>query len=177
MHLRELKDKDALAMLTWMHNEETVRYLAGDFENKTLDDCKVFIAHAQTNKEESLHYAICNEQDEYQGTISLKNIDKKNETAEYAIAVGPHARGSGIAYEATQQLLELAFEQQALNRLYLCVTQENIRAIAFYEKCGFTYEGAFRKHCRGKDSEYTDLCWYGILREEWEVRKKESATC
>lgn len=33
------------------------------------------------------HYAICDDKDVYQGTISLKEVDMENGTAEYAIVL------------------------------------------------------------------------------------------
>ena len=39
--------------------------------------------------------------DEYLGTISLKNIDLKNKNAEYAISTRKKARGTGANQQAT----------------------------------------------------------------------------
>ena len=63
-------------------------------------------------------------------------------------------------------ILDIAFNELGLNRVYLNVFPENKRAIALYLKCGFKYEGEFQQHVfvRG---EYKNLEWYGILREEY----------
>jgi len=52
------------------------------------------------------------------------------------------------------------------------VLAENKKAIHLYEKCGFVYEGEFRKHLflKGK---FRTLKWYSILREEYILRPRE----
>ena len=58
-----------------------------------------------------------------------------------------------------------------LNRVYLNVLDENIRAIKFYEKLGFHYEGLFRQHLYIKDK-VVSLRWYALLKREYEEIKE-----
>lgn len=115
----------------------------------------------------SIHFAVVDEKDEYQGTISLKNVDLTSLNAEFAISLRRSAQGKGIATQSVRELLNLAFNEFGLERVYLNVLSENKRAIHLYEKCGFAYEGEFRKHLflRG---EYKSLRWYSVLWEERE---------
>ena len=76
MRLRKLKDKDAVFMLEWMHDGDVVEFLNGNFTSKTLDDCKNFI-ELSLNDDKNSHFAVVSDTDEYMGTVSLKNIDKK----------------------------------------------------------------------------------------------------
>lgn len=91
-----------------------------------------------------------------------------NKRAEYAVSLRRRAQGKGIAAEATCEILKMAFEQYNLERVYLNVLSENKRAIRFYEKIEFIYEGEFRKYLflRG---EYKTLKWYSMLKEEYDV--------
>lgn len=43
---------------------------------------------------------------------------------------------------------------------------DNIRAMKFYKKIGFVYEGKFRKHMISKDEQLHDLEWFAILKEK-----------
>jgi diamine N-acetyltransferase len=97
--------------------------------------------------------------------VSLKRLDWKNESAEYAIAMHPEGRGTGASLMGTHDLLELAFKELNLHRVYLCVRESNLRAKRFYEKAGFTYEGLARDAIRDGES-FEGLEWWSILNGE-----------
>ena len=46
MKLRELEEKDAYRMLSWMHSKESKAIFAKDFINYTLEDIKAFISES-----------------------------------------------------------------------------------------------------------------------------------
>ena len=165
---RKLKKEDAEGMLEWMHDPNIYKYFRYDMEKQTLETALSFIENATTNIMDggNVHYAISDEEDKYLGTISLKNFDLISKNAEYAISLRSIAQGKGIATEATQRLLKIAFQEYELERIYLNVLSDNIRAIRLYEKCGFVYEGEFRNHLflRG---EYKNLKWYGMLKGDF----------
>ena len=169
MSLRMLKEKDAEGMLEWMHDPEIQKSFRFCAENKKKEDVLRFIREAKVEPVDgkSIHLAIVDENDEYLGTISLKNVDLTSANAEFAISLRQNAQGKGIAIQSTQELLELAFNKFGLERVYLNVLSENEKAIRLYEKCGFIYEGEFRKHLflRG---EYKSLKWYSILKEDFQ---------
>ena len=81
MKLRKLELKDAELMLEWMHDKNVVEMLAQNFENKTIEDCKQFIRNANEDESIFMHRAICNDQDEYLGTVSLKHINIQDKNA------------------------------------------------------------------------------------------------
>lgn len=177
MRLRELKLEDAEEMLKWMHDNEVIGLLPTHFDQMTLEDCQNFIHASKSDRKRNIHWAVTNEQEEYLGTISLKNVDYVNKNAEYAIVLGKQAIGKGIAKEATTDILDYAFMQLELERVYLCVFKDNIRAKRFYEKYGFQFEGEFRSHMYGAyDNVLHDLQWYGILKKEFVQKAKERET-
>lgn len=163
VRLRNLQQKDLNAMKVWMNDNDTIKVFAHDFRQMTDRDILDFIENSisYSNK----HFAIVNRNDEYMGTVSLKNINVKDLNAEYAIVVSPPYRGGLVAYKASQLILEYAFRQLKLQRVYLNVLADNITAIKFYEKFGFKFEGVFRKHIL-HDNTLKDLKWYAILNEE-----------
>ena len=112
------------------------------------------------------HYAICDDNDAYQGTISLKDIDKENGTAEYAIVLRRQVQGKGYARFATREILRIAFEELGLHKVYLNVWKENTHAVEFYEHMGFRREGEAREQIilHGKRC---DLLLYGMLKGEY----------
>ena len=167
--LRKLLDKDADKMLEWMHDEAVNQNFRFDFASMTKERALNFIANSFT--EENQHFAIIDENDEYLGTISLKNISVADKNAEYAIVVRKNFWGTGVAQKATAEILKYAFENLNLHRVYLNVLDENIRANKFYRKCGFIYEGKFKQHLylqvkNGGGTSYKDLNWYAIINTD-----------
>ncbi len=163
MKLRNIEEKDAIYMLEWMHDNNVNEFFSVNFKEKTLEDALEFIENSNHNTNE-LNLAIVDNNDEYLGTISLKNIDYKNKNAEYAISIRTCAMGKGISKDATSLLLDKAFNELKLHKVYLCVADDNIRAIKFYEKYGFNFEGKFEEHVYRKE-QYHDLLWYSIINE------------
>lgn len=170
MKLRTFKEKDVSGMLEWMQSEESKEIFAKDFNNYTKEDVLLFIN--TPNDDNNINYACVDDNDEYLGTVSLKNIDKENSNTEYAISFRKKAQGTGAAMYATKELLEIAFKKLKLKKVYLNVLETNKRAISFYKKIGFIQEGRFRNHCK-KNNNYTNLLWFSILKEEYEKRNQE----
>ena len=164
MKLRQLKIKDVDRMLTWMHSKESKDIFAKDFNKYTKEDVTNFVKTKNTKN--NINYACVNDDDEYLGTVSLKNIDYDNKNAEYAISFMKEAQGTGAALFATKEILKQAFEELNLEKVYLDVLETNKRAISFYKKVGFIQEGTFRKHFI-KNNEYINLLYFSILREEY----------
>lgn len=161
--LRPLEEKDAAGMLEWMTDPAIARFFRFDAASMTLDRCKDFICGAG-EQENCRHWAIVNENDEYLGTISLKEI--KNGSAEYAISTRAKAHGTGTAMEATRQILKIAFEDLGLNRVYLNVLADNGRANGFYRKAGFQFTHA-EKNALEIRGQMKDLNWYEVRRDHF----------
>lgn len=161
--IRKLAEKDVPFMLEWMHDEESKSIFQAPFDAMTEEDVLKFVNNSFDD--DNQHFAIVDDKDdEYLGTISLKNIDYKNKNAEYAISTRKKARGSGCNSVASHLLLTYAFDNLGLNRVYLCVLSSNVRAQKFYEKIGFIYEGKFKNHLY-QNGEFKDLLWYGVLKD------------
>lgn len=162
--IRKLQLTDAMNMYEWMHDVDVTKNLAQNFLSKSIEDCEKFILDANEDETESLHRAICDDTGEYLGTVSLKHIDRKNKNAEYAISMRRKAMGTGASAYGTIEILKYAFDILKLEKVYLNVITENIRAKKFYQKMGFQYEGTAKKHIliNGK---LCDLEWYAFYRE------------
>lgn len=166
MKVRKLCLNDAKYMLEWMQDSNVTENLSTVFTSKTIEDCYNFIRQSLFDSNNAIHLAVCDDNGEYYGTVSLKNIDTFNSNAEYAISMRSCAMGKGYSSYATNAILKIAFHQLNLKKVYLYVFEKNIRAIKFYRKFGFVEEGNFRAHCYVKD-EFQNLLWFSILREEF----------
>lgn len=161
--IRRLESKDVPFMLEWMHDTEICSGFQYPFAQSTTETAMRFIENSFTEKNQ--HFAFVNEQDEYLGTISLKNISHVNDKAEYAVVARRCALGTGAARKATEELLQYAFAELRLHKIYLSVLAENKRAQKFYEKCGFVREGLEIDAVK-INGVYHNHLWYGKVNRE-----------
>lgn len=134
MKLRKLQSKDAELMLEWMHDESVTEYMQTNFASKSIEDCRRFVEAAQ-NASKNMHLAIVDDNDDYMGTVSLKNITE--EDAEFAITIRKTAMGKGYSKYGMQEIIRVGFEELNLKIIYWCVSPENKRAVHFYDKNGY----------------------------------------
>lgn len=163
-HLRKLEEKDIVGMLEWMHDPSINRWFRFDADQITEESALNFIRNSFSEK--NRHYAVADTADEYLGTVSLEDIDMENGHALFAISMRSCAIGTGAASFAAKELLQIAFGELGLERVYLNVLSDNNRARRFYEKAGFRHEGCFRRHLKLR-GELRDWEWYAILRDEY----------
>ena len=162
MKLRKLEEKDVQPMLEWMHDPFVVADLQTDFASKTEADCRAFIEAAATGKD--VHLAIASDEDEYMGTVSLRNI--RCGKAEFAITIRRTAMGRGYSSFAMKEILRIAFEERDLKTVYWCVDPKNARAVRFYEKNGYERSkapAAAKK--RYTAEEIARYYWFAVNRE------------
>ena len=165
MKLRKVKMADVPRILEWMVDPQVNQFFRFDPLTVTTESVEQFVQNAQ-DTEKNMHLAVVDDHNQYLGTVSLKEIDTINRSAEYAISMRKEAHGTGASTYATIEILRIAFFELNLNRVYLNVLPENIRANKFYEKIGFVYEGEFKEHMfiKGK---IRDLKWYRMLKDEY----------
>ncbi len=102
------------------------------------------------------------------GTVYIQNIDRINSKAEYGIFIGEReALGHGIGTTAAKFMIDFAFNELKLHRIYLQVHSDNERAIRSYEKAGFKQEARLVDDVF-VNGDYCDLIIMGIVNEERE---------
>lgn len=79
------------------------------------------------------------------------------------LAVSPAAKGNGLARAMVEEAIA-DLQQQGVARVELMVEADNPRAIDFYRKLGFQYEGTMRSaYKRSKDAMYVDELLFARL--------------
>ncbi|NCC01767.1 MAG: GNAT family N-acetyltransferase [Clostridia bacterium] len=174
MRLRNLELKDAPLMLEWMHDESVVGKLKGNFIEKTLADAESFIL-ASANKGENIHLAVVSDEDEYMGTVSLKNVE--NGSAEFAITVRKTAMGRGYSWYGMEEIIRLAFEEFGLESVYWCVSRENERALRFCDKHVFHENVDIPEKVLARYKDIDNLKWYSVLKGDILDERDEVVGC
>jgi RimJ/RimL family protein N-acetyltransferase len=102
------------------------------------------------------------------GQCALFNFNSHAQTCELGITIGDKAYwGQGYGRESIALLVDYAFRQRNLHKVWLQVHARNARAISAYVACGFREEGRLRAHV-WSNGQYDDLLMMGLLRAEWQ---------
>lgn len=163
--LRALNNEDINEMYEFIEDEEIAINFIFTRYPSSKEDLENFIKDSWGNRN-NVHFAIVNEEHEYVGTVSLKNINYVDRNAEFAIVTRKKFWGKKYAFDATMSILEYGFKRINLHKIYLNVISTNIRANKFYEKIGFKREGIFKEHIY-LNGRYEDLIWYHITNEKY----------
>lgn len=104
------------------------------------------------------------------GTMYLElHRAEPDRTAEIGWILATEAQGHGYAEEAARLLLDAAFGEIGLHRVYAELDPRNEASVALCERLGMRHEGEFVEHMWLK-GEWTDTGHYAILEREWAAR-------
>jgi RimJ/RimL family protein N-acetyltransferase len=111
---------------------------------------------------------ICRIEDDVPvGRADLFLIDHPNGSCGFGIGIGDASRrGRGLGTDAVGALVDFAFGELRMERVWLDTEVSNTRAQASYRKAGFTEEGRLR-HAWFVDGEHVDGVRMSMLRDEW----------
>jgi diamine N-acetyltransferase len=166
--LRELDRSDLPRLNGWRNDKEIIELLGNNFLfiSGAIDE-NWFQSYLQDRERNVRLAIIAEETGEYVGNVNLTSIHRVNRSAEYSILIGEKRYWSkGIGVEATRLMLYHAFMDLNLNRVYLTVIRENVRALRLYRRLNFVEEGCQRQSIF-KDGSYRDLIAMSILKREF----------
>ncbi|WP_344058499.1 GNAT family N-acetyltransferase [Microbacterium pumilum] len=102
------------------------------------------------------------------GTMYFHLTSVDDRTAEIGWLVSPRFQGQGYARECAEVLLDLAFGELDLHRVYAELDPRNTASVRVCERLGMRREAHLVEHMWLK-GEWTDTGTYGILEREWRV--------
>lgn len=163
--LTQLIPEDLPLLFSWINNREQVLFNA-PYHPVHEGQHRAWFESIQQRKDLAIFAIRLCESDQLIGTCQLHSIDPIHRTAELQIRIGEIAqRGHGFGSQAVRLLLDFAFKDLNLHRVYLHVFATNTPAIRTYEKVGFLHEGLLREAAY-IDGCYVDMAVMGILRDE-----------
>jgi len=136
-------------------------------QTKSWEDTKIYIRSIKEERGalKTLVFEV-RHRDKIVGLIGLKDIDLMNNKAEIGYWLIKEAVGKGIMTRSCTALLNYAFDQLKLNKIWIRCAVENTRSCNIPKQMGFSFEGIERQGelINGK---YHDLKVYSLLRKEW----------
>ena len=167
--LRPLTDGDVPLLAKWLFEPEVLRWLQlseDPPELRTEEAVRERFERMQADPF-TMTWRIDTKEGRPIGQIELVNIHPLQRRAEMHMAIGEKDTwGQGYAMPAVRRLLQYAFEDLGLRRVYLTPDADNARAIRAFEKCGFVREGLLREH-RLRHGQPTDMLMMGVLSRDF----------
>ncbi|HXQ26929.1 MAG TPA: GNAT family N-acetyltransferase [Candidatus Acidoferrales bacterium] len=100
------------------------------------------------------------------GAIEIRMKDDANRAADFGYVLNRSCWGRGYMTEAARAVLDAAFRELRLHRVWATCDPRNLASSRVLEKLGMRREALFRKDVLHK-GEWRDSYLYAILAEEW----------
>jgi len=163
--LRPVEERDLPLLVRWRNNPEDRRLFFSPFLISEGGQ-KQWYERLLADQARML-FMIDTLEGEAVGTIGLDGIDWRNQEAELGqFYIDPEVRGRDYPLEATVLIIEYAFDELNLHRLYGAFYDFNRGPMAMAEFFGFRREAVLRQAAFA-GGEFHDKVILGLLREEW----------
>ena len=170
IYLKELEHADLISINKWRNDHAIIDTLGGVYRFISISIDQKWYESYLVNRQNNIRLTIFSENiNQLLGVVYLLNIDWIIRSAEFAICIGEiDAQGKGAGESATRLILDHAFKDLNLKRVYLTVLETNTRAINLYKKVGFIEEGRLRK-AAFKNGHYVDLIQMAVFVDELNI--------
>jgi RimJ/RimL family protein N-acetyltransferase len=175
IRLRAVEREDVQKFHEWVNDPEVTRGLALYLPMSMQDEQNWFegLAKRDPNQRPLAIEVRKGKAWKLIGDCGVFDIELTHHSAELGIMIGDKSEwNKGYGSEAMTLLLRHCFETLNLNRAFLRVYEDNVRAVRSYEKAGFVLEGRLRQAVY-KHGKYEDVLFMSVLRSEWASRMKE----
>jgi len=164
--LRCISLDDVQAIFNTINTERAYLRKWLPFVDSTLQQSDTFAYIQKVIEEDQILYTIWDE-GRFVGLIGFNNLDTVSKKAEIGYWISETAQGKGIVSMSVKELLQYAFDDLELNKIWIKVAVNNERSRKIPERLGFTLEGIEREGELLIESKFTDLAIYGLLKSEF----------
>ena len=170
--LRPYNVGDVDDVLEYGSDPEFTRYLPSWPQPYTRRDAENFVARQVLTPWDTTPMFAIEFGAKVVGWIKL-NVERGEGEGRASIAygLGREHWGRGLVPEAATALMDWGFGELGLAKIYAGAEGPNTQSQRVMEKVGMTREAFLRSHNVGREGR-VDNVLYGILREEWEERRK-----
>ena len=176
LYLRLLEIDDAVHFANLVQSTHIPENGFGITFPYTVENAQQMIVRSQ-NMFENGHYRWAIVQKDTEKIIGLMSlsVNQAHHNAEIGYWIGDAYWNQGFATEAAYCVLQFAFEQKGLHRVFGQTFSHNPASERVLEKLGMKYEGELREHLWHDFSrEYKSLLHYGCLKHEFDENKDQS---
>ncbi len=169
VRLRPLSPADVDDILAWVNDKEVVGNLAV-FAGKPLtrEDEAKWIESVLRSQEDRVFSILSSVDERYLGQVGLHQIYRRSGAARVSLVVSSRGEwGKGYGSAALCRVLDVAFDEEKLHKVWLMVFATNTRARRTYTRVGFREEGLLREEYF-HDGTWHDMVRMSVLAHEWQ---------
>lgn len=180
--LRPYTAEDLDDLLAIRSRPDVVRYLYWEVTTREevqeiLERCMTFTQLVQDGDKLVLAVELPGDRGTHTGvigemTLFLRSVEHRQ--GEIGFVFHPDFQGKGYATEASEAVLDLAFTQLGLHRVYGRADARNVGSIALMKRLGMRQEAHF-VHNEVFKGEWGDEVYFAILEDEWRARRAEKS--
>lgn len=168
IYLRLMEEKDVPYKVKWINDPKVRATLNFDYPLSEIST-KQWLVRAAADPSRRDFIACLGDSAAPIGYGGLLNIDLRNSKAESYLGLGADHWGQGLGFELRILLLEYAFIELGLNRVYSYVWPENLGMIKLNERAGFVKEGLLREDIFSH-GQRRDRLVMGLMRRDYLAR-------
>ncbi len=166
--LRPVEEADIPLFQKWMNDPEITQYIRAIMPVSLAEERSWFDRVSKSASDKVTLALVDIATNQLIGTIGINNIDFRAGTATTGTVIGDKKYwGKGYGTEAKMLLLEFAFNELNLRKVYSDVFAYNKRSLAYANKCGYVEEARIPKHFYRK-GRYWDKVILAVYRKPWE---------
>ena len=148
-------------VMTWVNDREVMQYFANRQEVIGEAEERAYLAALAASLNDRAYSVFHG--DDYVGQCSINQIYWPAKNGRLFVVVRREMQGRGHGPAAVRRLLELAWHDLGLRKVWLVVRRDNRSAQAMYLKLGFDFEGVLRdEYCVG--GRWFDMVRMSIVR-------------
>lgn len=163
--LRPITEADTADIVRWRNDKEVQQFFI--FREPFTEEIHREWLDTKVSTGKVIQYMILDKATgQSVGSVYFRDIDQKNESAEYGIFIGEaSARGRGFGSETARLFTDFGLDVLKIHRISLRLLGSNKIARRSYERAGFEMEGIFTDMVK-LDGEFTDIVFMAKIREE-----------
>jgi RimJ/RimL family protein N-acetyltransferase len=129
-------------VMTWVNDREVMQYFANHQQAISEEEERAYLGSLLGSRTDRAFSIFAG--DEYVGQCSVNQIYWPAKNGRVFIVIRREAQGRGFGPAAVRKLVETAFGELGLYKLWLIVRRDNRDAQAMYLKLGFDFEGVLK---------------------------------
>jgi len=165
--LRPLAVTDAAVLAPWMNDAVVTEFMFTGQRPVTIEQVAESIRAQTADAAHAVFLVGDRSTGVLIGTAGLYDIHPTARKAEFRVLLGAREFwNKGYGTEITELLTFYGFDRLNLNKVWLGVTDDNLRGLRAYQKAGYREEGRLRQELY-RNSRYYDAIRMSLLRDEY----------